>query len=268
MKLWKNTTFFDDCNEELSFTDLKNEAEIAILGSKPITLNEFKSLKAIFRVGIGKDNVPEKEASEKGITVRFPSDETVKIIYKEAASFTCSLILKMAYNNVGKIDPWQRTIRKALSEQTLLIIGMGNIGSRVKKRMENFMNITTYDIIQNKEQELESLISRADYLTLHIPKNKGTQSFFDEKKLSWIKAGATLINTSRGSIVDEDALYNELKDGRLNAAFDVFWNEPYNGKLMEFYPNSFYMSPHVSSSCNEFIDGCKTDLDLLIAELT
>ena len=268
MKIWKNTTFFNHYNEEFSFTDIKNEAEIAILGSKPIILDEFQSLRAIFRVGIGRDNVPEKEAAEKGITVRFPSDETVKIIYRETASFTCSLILKMAYNNVGKIDPWHRKIRKALSKQTLLVIGTGNIGSRVIKRMENFMNITTYDIIQNKEQELESLISRADYLTLHIPKNKGNQSFFDEKKLSWIKAGATLINTSRGSIVDEDALYNELKNNRINAAFDVFWQEPYNGRLKEFYPDHFYMSPHVSSSCAEFMVGCKMDLDRLIKELT
>ena len=268
MKLWKNTTFFNHYNEEYSFTEIKNEAEIAILGSKPIIIDEFQSLRAIFRVGIGRDNVPEIEAAEKGITVRFPSEETVKIIYRETASFTCSLILKMAYNNVGKIDPWHRKIRKALSKQTLLVIGTGNIGSRVIKRMENFMNITTYDIIQNKEQELEPLISSADHITLHIPKDKMNNAFFDEKKLSWIKAGATIINTSRGSIVDEDALYNELSNSRINAAFDVFWNEPYNGKLMEFYPNSFYMSPHVSSSCNEFIDGCKRDLDLLIAELT
>ena len=57
----------------------------------------------------------------------------------------------MAYNNVGKIDPWHRKIRKALSKQTLLVIGTGNIGSRVIIRMKNFMNIITYDIIQNKE---------------------------------------------------------------------------------------------------------------------
>ena len=251
-----------------SHADNKTDAEIAILGSKPITLNEFKSLKAIFRVGIGRDNVPEIEAAEKGITVRFPSDETVKIIYGETASFTCSLILRMAYNNIGEIDPWHREIRKTLLKQTLLVIGTGNIGSRVIKRMENFMNITTYDILQNKEQELEALILSADYITLHIPKNKKNSAFFDAKKLSWIKKGATLINTARGSIVDEDALYNELKNQRINAAFDVFWDEPYDGKLKEFYPNYFYMSPHVSSSCNEFIDGCKKDLDKLIKELS
>ena len=92
--------------------------------------------------------------------------------------------------------------------------------------------------------------------------------FFDSEKLSWMKTGSSLINTARGSIVSEVGLYKELKAGRLQAAFDVFWNEPYEGALKEFYPDTFYMSPHVSSICNEFIVGCKMDLDQLIKELT
>ena len=130
------------------------------------------------------------------------------------------------------------------------------------------MNITTYDIIQNKEQELEPLISSADHITLHIPKDKMNNAFFDEKKLSWIKAGATIINTSRGSIVDEDALFAEISSGRLRAAFDVFWQEPYIGKLKKFHPDKFYMSPHIAGYTDSFLLGCREALDNLMSELS
>ena len=76
-----------------------------------------------------------------------------------------------------------------------------------------------------------------------------------------MKKNAILINTARGPIVDEDALYAELKNKRLIAAFDVFWQEPYYGRLKDFHPDFFYMSPHVASTCIEFLKGCRSDLD-------
>ena len=82
-----------------------------------------------------------------------------------------------------------------------------------------------------------------------------------------MKDGSVLINTARGAIVDEDALDRELKKDRLRAAFDVFWKEPYNGKLKEFYPDNFFMTPHVASTTEGFLNGCRKDLDSLINEL-
>ena len=79
-----------------------------------------------------------------------------------------------------------------------------------------------------------------------------------------MKTGAVLINTARGAIVDEEALYDEIKSGRLRAAFDVYWQEPYRGKLKEFYPDRFYMTPHVASTCSSFLKGCRDGLDQLI----
>ena len=75
---------------------------------------------------------------------------------------------------------------------------------------------------------------------------------------------SVLMNNVRGAIVDEEALYNENKSGRLRAAFDVYWQEPYRGKLKEFYPKSFYMTPHVASTCSSFLKGCRDDIDQLI----
>ena len=73
MKIWKNTNTLDGYDSGLSFTLDKINAEVLLLGSKPIDLSEFPSVKGIFRVGVGKDNVPEKEAFEKGVIVHYPN---------------------------------------------------------------------------------------------------------------------------------------------------------------------------------------------------
>ena len=100
MLIWKNTTTLDGFDVGLKFTDSKLDAEIALLGSKVIELNDFQNLKGIFRAGIGQDNVPEKEAYRRGIEICYPSDQTSKIIFEETAHFTCAQILKMLYKTI------------------------------------------------------------------------------------------------------------------------------------------------------------------------
>ena len=268
MKVWKNTSTLDGFDNGLIFTKSKNQANIALMGGKTIDLNEFPNLRGIFRAGIGRDNVPEKEAEEKGIVVRYPSDGTINIIYEETATFTCSFIFRMLYGNIGTLDPWVKNPRQKLSQKTLLIIGNGNIGSRVAELMNPFMKVTIFDILCNEAADLQPLMHQADCVSIHIPKSDENISFIDGKKLSWMKSGAALVNTSRGEIVDERALYREIQSDRLKAAFDVYWREPYYGKLNEFYPDHFFMTPHVASTCAEFLKGCRIDLNNLIIVLS
>ena len=268
MKIWKNTATLNGYDDGLVFTEAKVEAEIALLGSKPISLDEFPNLKGIFRAGIGRDNVPIREAEARGILVRFPSKETIDIIYEETASFTCGLILRMLYDMVGTLDPWAKHDRLQLANKVLLVIGTGNIGGRVAEKMRGFLKVKTYDVLQNLASELKNMIALADCITLHIPKSEDNNHFMDSEKLSWMKDNAVLVNTARGDIVDEEALYTEIESGRLRAAFDVYWQEPYLGKLKEFYPERFYMTPHVASTCSDFIKGCRKGLDNLIEELS
>jgi len=115
---------------------------------------------------------------------------------------------------------------------------------------------------------LKQMIQNADCITIHIPKSDDNLSFIDAEKLSWMKSGSVLINTARGAIVDEEALYTELENHRLKAAFDVYWQEPYMGELKKFYPDRFFMTPHVASACSEFIQGCRKDIDNLINDLS
>ena len=268
MKIWKNTSTLDGFDDGLNFTESKNEAEIVLIGSKPIKLDEMPKLKGIFRAGIGQDNVPEKQAQEKGIIVRYPSKDTINIILEETASFTSGLIFRMLFDNVGSLDPWGKKSRCQLSHQNLLVIGTGRIGSRVAQFMEPFMKVSTFDILHNKANELKPLMQQSDCVSVHIPKSEDNISFIDKEKLSWMKCDAVLINTARGNIVEEEPLYKELKNNRLRAAFDVYWQEPYTGKLKEFYPDRFFMTPHVASTCSEFLQGCREDVDQLIIELS
>ena len=147
MKIWKNTSTLNGFDDGLDFTQSKPDADIVLLGSKPIEINDFSNLKGIFRAGIGRENVPEKEAKDKGIIFRYPSDETINIIFEETASFTCSLIFRMLYENIGTIEPWFKKSRHQLSKQTLLVIGGGRIGSRVSELMKHFMRVMTFDIL-------------------------------------------------------------------------------------------------------------------------
>jgi len=267
MLIWKNTATLDGYDEDLHFTESKKDADIALLGSKPINLIEFPNLKGIFRAGIGRDNVPEKEAKEKNIVVGYPSKETINIIFEETACFTCGLIFQMLYANVGTLDPWEKEPRLQLLEKTLLVIGAGRIGGRVAELMKHFMRVSTFDILQNETSELKPLMQEADCVTIHIPKSDKNVSFINREKLSWMKNDAVLVNTARGPIVDEDALYTELQSDRLKVAFDVYWQEPYKGKLKQFHPISFYMTPHVASTCSGFLEGCREDLKSLISLL-
>jgi D-3-phosphoglycerate dehydrogenase / 2-oxoglutarate reductase len=267
LKIWKNTSTLNFYDEGLIFTKLKHEADIVLLGGKPIALDEFVNLKGIFRAGIGRDNVPEKAAKERGIKVVYPSHETMKVIYNETAVYTCSLILRMLYNSVGLISPWTKFDRPLLQNKILLVIGTGNIGGRVVTLMKSFMKVITFDLINNDYSELSKKIKEADCITLHIPKKRDNELFMNEEKLKLMKNGSILINTARGSIVDENALYEEIKSNRLTAAFDTFWKEPYNGNLIEFYPDKFYMSPHIAGYTDSFLLGCRAALDALIKEI-
>jgi|ETNvirnome_2_300_1030623.scaffolds.fasta_scaffold08160_3 lactate dehydrogenase-like 2-hydroxyacid dehydrogenase len=267
MKMWTNTKTLEGFVDDLLFTESPSEADIAVLGSKSIKIKDFPNLKGIFRVGVGSDNIPFEEAKQRNIKVAFPKQKTIEYIFEETANFTCFLIFKMMYSDIGTIEPWKKTPREFLGNKNLLVIGQGNIGKRVSNKMSHFLNVVTYDERYNKISDLKSKMQIADCVSLHIPYTENNKNFIDSEKMSWMKNGSSLINTSRGAIVSEDSLEKELENNRLKAAFDVFWKEPYEGKLKKYYPNIFYMTPHVSSTNKEFLCGSSKDLKMFIKEI-
>lgn len=260
MRIWKNTKTLDDhLDDRFAVVDAA-EAEIAVVGGKPIDLGDFPKLRGIFKCGIGKDNLPFSQASERDVKIRIASPETAEIVFAETANFACHLIMSMAYAEVGQLDAWRKTPRRFLGEQRLLIVGAGHIGSRVAAVMSPLFQVNTYDVTTHQPADLQPMMNQADLVSLHIPLSAATRGFIDADKLSWMPTGAALINTARGPIVDEKALLEEISCGRLRAAFDVFWQEPYHGPLRAFHPQRFRMSPHVASTCTAFLEGLLADL--------
>ena len=259
MLVYKATTTLDDYLPPLDYTDDKALAQIMVIGGKKIVLEEFPQLRGIFKTGVGTDNLPFADAAERGIDIALPSQATCDIIYEETAAFTCQLILKGLYVGAGEWDSWRKADRPQLGGRRLLVVGTGRIGQRVVDKMTAFMQVDTFDSARDAPDTFAGKIRAADCVTLHVPLTEETRFLFDAERLSWMRDGALLVNTSRGPIVHEDALYATLSAERLRAAIDVFWEEPYRGRLNELPADRFIRTPHIASTCKEFVQGTATD---------
>lgn len=268
MKIYKATNTLDGYLPELEYTADKKNAELILVGGKKFDLDEFPKLRGVFKTGVGTDNLPFEEAKQCGVEIRLPSEGTCDTIYEETAAFACHLILAGLYAEVGDWATWKKQDRQMLANKSLLVLGKGRIGGRVAQKMQVFMRVTTYDAATDAADRLPDLMREADCVSLHIPLLPETRGFMNAVRIGWMKSGALLVNTARGPVVDEDALYGALRDGKIRAAFDVFWQEPYHGKLMEFAPERFRVTPHVASTCREFLEGCAKDFLEFQRELT
>jgi phosphoglycerate dehydrogenase-like enzyme len=260
MKFWKNTSTLDKLLPDLLETVDAAEAEVAIIGGKKIDLASMPKLKAIFKCGVGTDNIPFDAAAARNVEIWMPSDDTKRYIFEETANFAVYLVFRMLFNEIGEVDGWKKQSRGFLGNKKVLVLGQGNIGSHVTRKLKPSVEVLTFDAAENSMDDLPGLIKQSDVITLHVPLMDSTNGFIDAQKLGWMKDGAALVNTARGPVVDEDSLLEEIQSGRLRAAFDVFWEEPYEGKLRHFHPDSFLMSPHVSSNCENFLTGLAQDL--------
>jgi len=267
MRFWKNTNTLDGFMPELLNLVSPEEADVAVIGSKPIDLGQHPRLRGLFKCGVGVDNVPFYECEARGISIGLPSAQTSDFIFEETANFTTHLILTMLYATVGDLETWVKTDRPLLNRRRALLIGQGNIGKRVKAKLAPLITVTSYDIAVQAEEELEPLVRQAEVVSLHLPLTVATEGWFDETKLSWMQDGAALVNTARGAIVDEMSLLKEIEQGRLWAAFDVFWKEPYYGPLRAYHPERFLMTPHVASTCADFLAGLAADLRVFVQGL-
>ena len=268
MLIYKATNTLDSYLPSQPYTEDKNMAEVMIVGGKRFTLTDFPKLRGIFKTGVGTDNLPFREAAEHTIEIRLPSEETCNIIYEETASFTCHLILSGLYTGAGDWDSWKKADRPTLHKRQLLVVGTGNIGQRVVDKMRVFMKVDTFDSAYDPLEDFEPKVRRADCITLHVPLTSATNPLFNPERLSWLRDGTLLVNTSRGPVIHEEALYKELSSGRLRAAIDVFWEEPYRGKLTELPTDRFIKTPHIASTCREFIQGTATDFLQFLEEIS
>lgn len=221
--------------------------------------------KIIARVGVGLDNIDEEAAKEKNIRVI----NAVEGATTAVAELVIGLMLSMA-REITRADREIRNgnwIKKELMGSELKgkylgIIGLGNIGKRLGRLARSLnMNIIGYDVIPIDDEfskevglmkaDLGTLLSSADYVSLHVPLLDSTHHMINAEKLKLMKNTARIINTSRGGVIDEEALYNSLKEGNIaGAALDVFEVEPATGNKLTTLPN-FVATPHMGAQTKE-----------------
>ena len=222
-------------------------------------------LKVIGRAGVGLDNVDLDAATQKGIIVmNTPGGNTIS-----TAEHAVSMILALSRNipqasASTKKGEWKRSkfMGVELYAKVLGIIGFGRIGKEVAKRALSFgMRILAYDPFLSRDVaeslgievvELKELFQQADYITVHTPMTDETKHMISDKQFALMKKGVRIINCARGGIVDEVALVNALKEGKVaGAALDVFEKEPTTLENELLSLDNVIVTPHLGASTEE-----------------
>jgi D-3-phosphoglycerate dehydrogenase len=223
------------------------------------------NVKIIARVGVGLDNVDVKAADAKKIRV-INAPEAASIAVAELA---IGLMISLArsipkVNAETKRGNWikKELMGTQLSGKYLGIVGVGNIGRNIGRMAKALrMNLIGYDpypispdFIKETSlivTDLNTLLESSDFVTCHVPSTPETRNMFNAERLSKMKPNAYLVNTSRGEIIDEDALYEALKNGKIaGAALDVFEVEPPSNKQLLGLP-SLICTPHIGAQTKE-----------------
>jgi D-3-phosphoglycerate dehydrogenase / 2-oxoglutarate reductase len=227
--------------KEEDLFELIDEYDALIAGTEKIskrTLTKTGKLKLISRVGVGLDGINLAHAVKNGVTVSYTAEAPAPAV----AELTIGLILNQL-RSIGTINTqmhsgnWERIFGRRIEEVTIGIVGLGRIGKRVHKIIQGFgcKNILLNDLNENSELkgiwcDLETLLKESDVVTLHVPLTSKTKNIIAKKELIIMKESSVLINTARGGIINENDLYQALKNDEISsAAIDVFEKEPYEG---------------------------------------
>ena len=223
-----------------------------------------KGLKVIARAGVGLDNVDIPAATAAGVmVVNAPTSNIVS-----AAELAISLLLASARfispaHAALKAGKWARSkyTGAELFEKTLGIVGFGRIGQLVAHRMQAFgMNVVAYDPYLQPAKaaqlgvelvELDELLKRSDFITIHLPKTKETANLIGVEALKKVKKEVRIINAARGGVLDEAALYDAIVEGRVaGAGLDVYVTEPCTDSPL-FQLDQVVATPHLGASTDE-----------------
>ncbi|MBD1835894.1 phosphoglycerate dehydrogenase [Trichocoleus sp. FACHB-90] len=224
-----------------------------------------KQLKIIGRAGVGVDNVDVPAATRQGIVVvNSPEGNTIA-----AAEHALAMMLSLSRhipdaNASVKSGQWDRKsfIGTEVYKKTLGVVGLGKIGSHVATVAKAMgMKILAYDPFISVERaeeldarlvELDLLFQEADYITLHIPKTPETTHLINAEAIAKMKPTTRIINCSRGGIIDEAALAEVLKEGKIaGAALDVFETEPLGESSLKSLGKNLVLTPHLGASTAE-----------------
>jgi len=222
---------------------------------------DAKRLRMVARAGVGLDNIDQEACKARGIKVVNTPGTSTNAVAELAIGYIIGMSRSMqkAHHQM-KNGIWDKKhlVGREIEGKTLGIIGYGRIGSAIgRKALCLGMRIISYNPPPRHEddiitfiEDLDEFLPMCDVITLHVPLTEGTRHMIDAKAIAKMKDGACIINTARGGIIDEDALYDALKEGKLSAAaLDVYEEEPYKGRLLEL--DNIYLTPHLGASTKE-----------------
>lgn len=283
---------FHTINAEVTLEDCKTEEDVITVASDadgivnqyaPLTrkvIESLKKCKIIARYGVGVDNIDVEAATEHEIIVANVPDYCVDEVSTHAMSLilACARGLTILDRRVREKN-WDFTIVKPLFRtegQIVGLFGLGRIARKVAQKALGFgFKVIAYDPYVSKSESdieivsLKQMLADSDFLSIHAPLTGETRHFFGEDELKQMKKTAFLVNTSRGPIVDEKALYQALKEKWIaGAALDVMEKEPpdWNNPLLKF--DNVIFTPHISFYSEESYKELKTKVaDSVLAVL-
>jgi glyoxylate reductase len=242
------------------------DAEILVVAHAMVddgVLERLPALRLVANYGVGYDNVDVAACAARGVAVT----NTPGVLDAATADLAFALLLaarrrvvegdRLVRDGAWSSGWWDGPfLAGEVSGATLGIVGLGRIGAAVARRAIAFDMRVVYtqrhraDTELAQYRELDALLAEVDVVSLHVPLSGETRGLVDARRLGLLRDGATLVNTARGAVVDEDALISELVSGRINAGLDVFTHEPRVPERLRTLPN-VVLTPHIASATNE-----------------
>lgn len=262
--------------KEDELAEMVTDFDVLIAGTEPITekvMSNGKNLKLISRVGVGLDSIDLLAAERRGIHVSYTPDAPAPAVAELTVGMMLTLLrhVHVANSQMHK-GLWNRYFGRRISEITIGIIGMGRIGSGVIERLACFKpsKILVNDINPKIKfspipwielATKEEIYQQADLISLHVPLTAQTKNMIRYENLKSMREDAIVINTSRGSIINEVDLANALNEDHLSgAAIDVFEQEPYGGELRDI--ERCLLTSHMGSMSVD----CRTRMEMEATE--
>ena len=218
-----------------------------------------KKLKAIARFGVGVDNIDLDSAKRHGIVVSNARGMNSNPVAELAVALILSCLRNIPnFNNSIRKGEWDRFMGRDLSGMTVGLLGFGDIAQKTAKKLRGFdVTIQAYDLYPNIEKaealsvsmvSMDEVLATSDIVSMHLPSIAETHHIMNDEAFLKMKTGAYFVNTARGALVDENALYRALKANRLSAAAsDVFEYEPVTADNPLFTLSNFFATPHTAA---------------------
>ena len=276
---------YEKAPTEAEMIELIRDVDVLISGTEPVTarvLAAANKLRGIAKHGVGYENIDLNAAKARNIPVAVAGGTITNSVADLAMAFVLGLARRVPFGDRAvKSGRWGRVVGVELAGKTLGIVGMGQIGKAVCRRAKAFeMNVIAYDTYQDeafaKQYDvtyvpLDALLAQSDFISLHTPGGPDTREIIDQDAIARMKPTAFLINTARGELVDEGALYIALKRNQIGgAASDVFIDEP-PGQNPLFELDNFIAFPHSAGQTHDGLRAmgqvtCDNALSLLRGE--